>query len=434
MKKLLSVLLIILVVAGSSCMASDLITYIKKPDNSFKWQAAYSCEGNDCSHCMLNMTSQTWQGIPWTHDIEVFHPNKCVYPDTAFLLITGGKPDNGMESHIAEQIASRIGCTVAILYQIPNQPLFNGLTEDDLIAYTFTKALETGDTDWPLLLPMAKSAVRAMDVLQAFSKSQFGHQIQGLIVSGASKRGWTTWLTAAADPVRVKGIAPMVYDNLDLPAQMHQQVEYFGKYSEKISSYTNRDIQNALATASGQGLAQIVDPWAYRSRITMPKLIINGANDPYWTVDSLNLYWDSLIGRKSVIYFPNGGHDLGMRTDVGNIARLVSGLTAFTRSIASGSAFPELKWKYQTGKGAERLTVTSKSSIATAVLWTAKSDTFCFTQSHWEASPMEKTTSGYTAKVSAPQNGYLAMFAEVSLVEGGISCPLSTQVKLIKAK
>ena len=39
-------------------------------------------------------------------------------------------------------------------------------------------------------------------------------------------------------------------------------------------------------------------PWVYRDKLTMPKLILNGTNDPYWTLDALNLYWDDLNGRQ----------------------------------------------------------------------------------------------------------------------------------------
>ena len=55
---------------------------------------------------------------------------------------------------------------------VPNQPLVfaddpgNQRNEDAIIAYTFDKFLKTQDPTWPLLLPMAKSAVRAMDTIQ----------------------------------------------------------------------------------------------------------------------------------------------------------------------------------------------------------------------------------------------------------------------------
>ena len=113
-------------------------------------------------------------------------------------------------------LAERLATPVAVLRQVPFQPIF-GMREDDLIAHTFEQYVKTGEADWPLLLPMVKSVVRAMDATQVYATDSWDLSIEEFTVTGASKRGWTTWLTAAVDP-RVTALAPMVIDMLNMRA------------------------------------------------------------------------------------------------------------------------------------------------------------------------------------------------------------------------
>jgi len=72
---------------------------------------------------------------------------------------------------------------------VPFQPIFDGKTEDAIIAYTFDKYFPTGNPNWPLVLPTVKSAVHAMDVVQAFSKQEWSLGVEKFTVAGASKGG-----------------------------------------------------------------------------------------------------------------------------------------------------------------------------------------------------------------------------------------------------
>src|SRR5207244_4470835 len=139
--------------------------------------------------------------------------------------------------------------------------------------------LDTKDEDWPLLFPMVKSAVRAMDALQAFAAEK-GKPVARFVVTGASKRGWTTWLTGSLDP-RVKAIAPMVIPTLNFKAQNRHQIENYGKYSDQIDDYTNRGLMADLDAPDRHRLWMMVDPLSRVDHLTLPKLQINGTNDPY---------------------------------------------------------------------------------------------------------------------------------------------------------
>ena len=67
-----------------------------------------------------------------------------------------------------------------------------------------------------LRLPMTKAVVRAMDTIQDFAKNSNYGDIKKFMLAGESKRGWTTWTSAAVDPKRVFSAVPIVMDILNM--------------------------------------------------------------------------------------------------------------------------------------------------------------------------------------------------------------------------
>ncbi len=402
---------------------ADIDRYLDNGDDSFAWQLG---DAAGRPYKLIEMTSQTWRGIAWKHSLTIFLPQQVKYPDAAVLFITGGTPGEfSQEAMLGAMLANAIGAPFAILWDIPNQPLFDNLNEDALIAYTFAQALQSREMDWPLLFPMAKSAVRAMDALQAWSEEAWDTKITRFITAGASKRGWTTWFTGAIDP-RVVGIMPMVYDNLDLNAQMRHQIELWGRYSPMISDYTERGLQELLGTDAGAGLGSIVDPFTYRDRITMPKLIINGTNDAYWTLDALNLYRDQLSGQTYQLYVPNSGHGLQ------DITRVLTGCQGFVHQVFGRLDEPTYTWDYTVADGQVTLTITAPAAT-TADLWTTTAPRAEFTDAEWKPTRMTRDGDLWRAGVPVPATGYLAVFGEATFELGGVGTPRSTTLRLVKA-
>jgi len=271
-----------------------LAAYVAASDDTFSWRvrARRTLPGAEVAE--LRLHSQTWRGTLWEHRLHLIRPDGLAADrHQGVLVIAGGRwraeyddaaePALDDEAALFVAIARRLEAVVAVVEQVPFQPIF-GLREDELIAYTFERYLETGESDWPLLLPMVKAAVRAMDAAQAFAADEWQVEIDRFTIVGASKRGWTTWLTGAADP-RAATLVPIVIDVLNFDAHMPHQEAMWGAPSSQIAPYTRRGLHDALSSPQGETLRRIVDPYSYREQLTQPKLIVVATNDDNFPID-----------------------------------------------------------------------------------------------------------------------------------------------------
>src|SRR5947199_4594810 len=178
-----------LALASVACLAlaaparASVIDYVKIPDKDYKWELKGKTETPDGTVYDLHLVSQVWQGIKWEHQLQVYLPKGVKPGAKMFLYNQGGKANAGTIA-FGMDLARKMHAPVAILYGIPNQPLLGGKTEDALIAETFVRYLDTKDASWPLLFPMTKSLVRAMDALQDFAKREWKVEVRSFIVSG----------------------------------------------------------------------------------------------------------------------------------------------------------------------------------------------------------------------------------------------------------
>ena len=416
-----------------TAVAADqmLLQYVNAPDSAFKWEKGPVKQDATGSISDILLTSQEWHGETWRHLLRVVKPAQVRYPGWLTMYITGGsgEPKLGQpqgEDMLAMALAQSTGMPAAILYHVPKQPLFGNMYEDQIISYTFQQYLKDGDPTWPLLFPMAKSAVRALDALQQYAKQEWNEDIGSFVVFGGSKRGWTTWLTGVVEGgKRVKAIAPAVIDTLNMAVQIPHQLELWGAYSQEINDYSSKGLTEMFNTPRGRTLWMAVDPYTYREKLTLPKLIVNGANDPYWATDALNFYWDDLVGPKYVLYAPNSGHGLDDRV------RVVNTLSAYIRTVAAGKSMPAISWTREIQ--GDTLTLTIKAPEAKgARAWVAKADNLDFRPQKWESVDMTGGDGVFTIKIQRPADKNIAVFGEADFVADGKPFTLSTQNAILK--
>lgn len=413
----------------------ELTDYVRAADNSYSWKLSQTTTTDLGTVYTIDLISQTWHGVKWDHKLQVYLAKNAKPTAVIPLWNEGGTP--GLEaSLIGLKLSSMLRAPLAILFGVPKQPLYGGKVEDALIAETFVRFLTTEDPTWPLLFPMVKSVVRAMDTLQAFGRQEWNVEVTGFVVAGASKRGWTAWLTAATGDSRVKAIAPLVFDTLNLGPQMEYQVRCFGGPSEMIRDYAERLLLPIPRTAAARRLWAMIDPWSYRERITCPKLIVLGTNDEYWTLDALNLYWDGLKGDKWVLYVPNAGHQLVEKDRNGRKQslpeRAYSTLCAFCRAQVFDLPFPKMRCEMAPRPEAGCLDVNARCDTrpVAARLYLAEADGRDFRKAYWESQLLELDGTEAVCRVELPKSGNRATLLELEFQMDDLKFCLSAPLRI----
>jgi PhoPQ-activated pathogenicity-related protein len=416
--------------------------YVSALDTNYAFHLVRTLPEKDQTTYILEMTSQAWLTTNevdrplWKHWMILVRPDKVATPKS-LLYISGGAND-GKEPKGADasmvQIALATKSIVTELKMVPNQPLvFSGETqgrsEDELIAYTWDRFLRTGDEKWPARLPMTKAAVRAMDTVIAFCASPEGGRttVDGFVVAGGSKRGWTTWTTAAVD-MRVVAIVPIVIDVLNIePSMLHHYAAY-GFWAPSIGDYTALHIMDWTGSPQYRALMRIEEPYQYLKRLTMPKFLINASGDQFFLPDSSQFYFDDLPGVKYVRYVPNADHSLK-----GSDAR--ESLLACYNAVLYQQPLPQLSWKLE-AEGSIRAETRDKPSEVK--LWQATNpDARDFRLEtlgpKWESAPLSDQGGGvYLGKVPAPAKGWTAFFIELTFPSGcQVPFKFTTQVRVL---
>jgi len=392
-----------------------LKSYISNNDNSFQWELKDSSVIGNVKLYQLLLTSQKWHNYTWRHQLTVFVPKNRQYND-ALLFITGGSNKDeapnwtkfdGLWPSLAG-LAEKNKATVALIRQVPNQPFFGNLTEDALISYTLHQFKKDKDYTWPLLFPMVKSAVKAMDAVQEFTRQKQKYEVNSFVISGASKRGWTTWLSAAIDDKRVKAIAPMVIDMINMPATLSYQYSTYGEYSIQIEDYVKLGIPQGTDTEDGKAITAMIDPFSYRSKLNVPKMIFIGTNDEYWTVDAIKHYLGEIPGKNMIHYVPNVGHNLGGGKQAFETLSAFFGLTVLNQ------AYPVNTWEISFNKVLSELTVNAVAeNLVEATLWQTTSSDRDFRNNLWLSSNIKlKDLPKIKISMSHPKKGYQAYYVE----------------------
>lgn len=419
-----------------------LYQYVHEEDPNFSFEHIRSADEEGYSYHILRVQSQKWltteevEDPLWWHWVTIVVPDE-IRNDVGFVWISGGdREDNSPKNadQLIVQTALLSGSVTIKVHNIPNQPTnfknddFGPRDEDELISYGWKKFLDGGskdeDVEWLARFPMTKGVVRCVDAAFAYLKESQNLQIDQFTVGGASKRGWTTWATAMADP-RVVAIVPVVIDLLNGIPSLEHHYKAYGFWAPAINDYVREEVMYQQRTPEYAKLLQHVEPYHYKEQLTMPKMIINASSDQFFLPDSWQFYYDSLQGEKHLRYIANIGHSL-RGTDA------LHTLIAFHTMVANKVDRPNFQWKV-TDDQFHISTPTSKPD--SLILWTAinkeaRDFRFGTIGKSWKRSiiPIEEDGE-YNIPLPTVKEGWAASFVELVFnVGAGVNFKESTGI------
>ena len=248
-----------------------------------------------------------------------------------------------------------------------------------------------------------------MDLAQEIV-AQNNKKLSDFVVSGASKRGWTAWTTAAVDD-RVVGVVPMVIDMLNLVPSFENHFRSYGEYSPAVQEYVNYNIPDWMGTEEFEVLMSYVEPYSFKDKFTMPKYIINAGSDEFFSTDSWRFYYEELPENKLIRYVPNANHSLSGEY-------LTRDLISFFYRVVNNIDLPVLDWELLDRNLNVSLDYNGEYSVSTWKAFNENGRDFRLWQEGelWKKSNMKKNENNkYNIQIENNNTGYQAIMVEFTL-------------------
>jgi PhoPQ-activated pathogenicity-related protein len=194
-----------------------------------------------------------------------------------------------------------------------------------------------------------------------------------------------------------------------------------------VKDYVEQGIMEWIGKPEFRALMKIEEPYEYRDRLTMPKLLLNATGDQFFLPDSSQFYFDKLKGERHLRYVPNTSHAID-KSDA------LQSLHSFYSSVVKGTPRPEFSWTFEKD-GA--IKVISKQRPEAVHLWHATNPE-ARNFRHDVIGPVYTSTvllpSGpntWVARVPKPAKGWTAYFVELTFPTGGkFPLKLTTAVRV----
>lgn len=400
--------------------------YIDSTKNEFSYEIEDVFYEDEWTGYHIRMTSGEWldskkvENVDWLHYVDIVIP-KETQTDTGIMFIDSGVNDENYFRLDSTSVsyALRTKSVIVNIHNIPAQPVTflasdqESFYEDDLIAFAWNQFLEGGakqkDIEWLPRLPMTRAVVRSMDLAQEITL-QNNVNVKDFVVSGASKRGWTAWTTAAVDD-RVVAVVPMVIDMLNMVPSFENHYRSYGEFSPAVQSYVNYNIQDWMETDEFKTLMSYVEPYYFKEKFTMPKYLINAGSDEFFSTDSWRFYYDELPGDKLLRYVPNTNHSLNGRY-------LNDDLISYFYRIINDIDMPTLKWELSDNNLNVVLDYEGNYNVS---IWNAKNQNgrdFRLWQEGelWQKINIQKSNdNNYQVEIKDKSNGYEAIMMEFTI-------------------
>ena len=163
-------------------------------------------------------------------------------------------------------------------------------------------------------------------------------------------------------------IIPIVLDAINFVEVEHHQFRSYGAWTYALSDYTAFNITMRFDLPAMSLLQQNVDPFFYRHRLTMPKLVINAGMDEFQQPDDTHYWWDQMPEPKHFVMIPNAEHSLATGIQVA-----VPTAGAFITALLTRDVVPSFHWKIDSTDSGTITAVVDRGVVHEANVWFAHS-------------------------------------------------------------